>query len=172
MKIVPICCVLVWTTIAVAIGAPNRQIAFSGFCSIDGGRTKIPFAIEATLTPYNPKIHTGRYFGTDGGGVVVSYVCSAFAVSIGGRDISIPEKAYSDLGDITSITPVAREGNQWAVTISGGNGGGSYEFDFIFDSERLLERRLLLPEEIIGPNAAKGARRNRFNQIIMHTEKY
>jgi hypothetical protein len=93
-------------------------------------------------------------------------------VSIGGRDISIPEKPYSDLGNITSITPVAREGNRWAVTIDGGSGAGSYEFDFIFDSERLLERRVLLPEKIIGPNAAKGARRNRFNQIIMHTEKY
>jgi hypothetical protein len=170
MKIVLIYCVFVWTTIAVAIGAPNRRIAFSGFCSIDGGQTKIPFAIEATLTPYNPKIHTGRYHGTDGG--VPSYVCSAFALSIGGRNISIPEKAYSDLGDITSITPVAREGNRWAVTIDGGNGAGSYEFDFIFDSERLLERRVLLPEEIIGPNAPKGARRNRFNQIIMQTEKY
>lgn len=170
MKVIPICCFLVWTTIAVAIDAPNHRIAFSGFCSIDGGRTKIPFAIEATLTPYNPKIHAGRHLGTDG--VVVSYVCSAFAVSIGGRDISIPEKAYSDLGDITSITPVAREGNQWAITISEGSGAGSYEFDFIFDSERLLERRVLLPEEIIGPNAAKGARRNRFNQIIMHAEKY
>jgi hypothetical protein len=170
MKIAPICCVLVWTTIAVAIGGPNHRIAFSGFCSIDGGPTKIPFAVDVTLTPYNPKIHAGRHLETDG--VAVSYVCSAFAVSIGGRDISIPEKAYSDLGDITSITPVAREGNQWALTITGGSGAGSYEFDFIFDSERLLERRVLLPEEIIGPNAAKGARRNRFNQIIMHTEKY
>jgi hypothetical protein len=172
MKIIPSCCLLVWTTIAAGIGAPNHRIALAGFCSIDGGQKKIPFAIEATLNPYNPKIHSGRYLGTDGG--VPSYVCSAFAVSIGGRDIRIPEKAYSDLGDIQTITPVEREGNRWAASISGGDGAGFYELEFIFDSKRLLERRFVIsdPEGILGRNVPKFARKNKHHQIIVETEKY
>ena len=172
MKITPICCVLLWATIAAAgSGAPNHRIALAGFCSIDGGKTKIPFAIEATSIPYNPKIHTGPLVGTNRR--VPLYVCSAFALSMGGRDIRIPEKAYSDLGDIQTIKPVEREGNRWAVEISGGDGAGSYELDFIFDSERLLERWFFLPESILGANA-KSLRKHPFkeHEFIWKTEKY
>jgi hypothetical protein len=93
-------------------------------------------------------------------------------VSIGGRDIRIPEQAYSDLGDIQKITPVESEGHRWAATISGGDGAGFYKLDFIFDSERLLERRFVIDPAVLGGNAPKFARKNRFNQIIVKTEKY
>jgi integrase len=33
--------------------------------------------------------------------------------------------------------------DRWAVEIGGGDGAGFYELDFIFDSERLLERRIV-----------------------------
>jgi hypothetical protein len=170
MKIIPACCVLVWTTIAAGIGAPNHRIALAGFCSVDGGQKKIPFAIEATSIQYNPKIHTGPLLGTNRRAPL--YVCSAFTVSIGGRDILIPEKAYSDLGDIHTIKPVEKEGNRWAVQISGGDGAGFYELDFIFDSNRLLERWFVIDPGILGGNAPKFARKNRNHQIIVKTEKY
>ena len=91
----------------------------------------------------------------------------------GRKDIRIPEKAYSDLGDIQTIKPVEREGNRWAVEISGGDGAGSYELDFIFDSERLLERWFFLPESILGANA-KSLRKHPFkeHEFIWKTEKY
>jgi hypothetical protein len=173
MKIIPIYSVLVLTTIAAAgSGAPNHRIALAGLCSIDGGKTKIPFAIEATSVQYNPKIHTGPLLGTNRR--VPLYVCSAFAVSIGGRDILIPEKAYSDLGDIHTIKPVEREGNRWAVEITGGDGAGFYELDFIFDSNRLLERWSVIDPAILGGNVPKFARKHPFkeHELIWRTEKY
>ena len=88
----------------------------------------------------------------------------------------IPKKAYSDLEDILKITRMEREGdgNRWSVKIIGGSGAGSYELEFIFDSERLLERRFVLssPEALLGANAPKSAPRNRFNEMILSTDKY
>jgi hypothetical protein len=177
MKIIPICGVLVWATITAAICAPNQRVALAGFYYIENVKM-VPFAIEAIMNPYNPKdypnIHSGRYIGTDGG--VPSHVCSAFAVSIGGREIRIPKKAYSDLEDILIITRMEREDdvNRWSAKIIGGSGAGSYELEFIFDSERLLERRFIQsePETLLGENMPKSARRNHFNEMILSTEKY
>ena len=177
MKTILISWVVVWTTIAAAIGGPNHRVTLKGFYQIDAAKM-VPFVVEAILNPYDPKaypdIRSRRYIGTDGG--VPSFVCSAFAVSIGGRDMRIPKKAYSDLEDILKITRMEREGdgNRWSVKIIGGSGAGSYELEFIFDSERLLERRFVLssPEALLGANAPKSAPRNGFNEMILSTDKY
>ena len=105
-------------------------------------------------------------------------MCSGFTVSIGGKNIRIPNKAYSDLEDIFTITRIEGEdegGHKlWSAKIEGGSGAGSYELEFIFDSERLLERRFVIsdPEAIMGPNLPKNAPRNRFNEMISSAEKY
>ena len=177
MKIIPICGVLVWTTITVAIGAPSAQVVLAGFYSEDNV-TLVPFAIKALMNRYDPQtypnIHSGKYIGTDDG--VPSYVCSKITVSIGGRDIRIPKKSYSDLEDIMTIDRMVLDvrDKQWSAKIEGGSGAGFYELEFIFDSERLLERRFVMskPEQLMGPNMPKSAPRNQFNEMIVKTEKY
>jgi hypothetical protein len=177
MKTMLVSCVAVCTTIAAAIAGPSHRVTLKGFYH-EGDEKLVPFVVEAIMNPYNPKTYpdllTREYFGTDGG--MPSFVCSGFAVSLGGRHMRIPRQAYSDLEDIEKIIRMESEGHDdwWSVAITGGSGAGCYEVEFIFDSERLLERRFVLskPEELVAPNMLKSAPRNHFNEMIMSTDKY
>jgi hypothetical protein len=102
---------------------------------------RIPFSVEARLVPFDPTMHKGRYFGADGG--QPRFVCSSFDVSINERLITIPKKAVSDLGDITAVAPPFDYDGMWMITVEGGDAGGSYQIDFLFNEERLVERRIV-----------------------------
>ena len=70
MKTILVSSVVVWTTIAAAIGGPNHRVTLKGFYQIEAAKM-VPFVVEAIMNPYNPKtypdIFTRRYFGTVAG---------------------------------------------------------------------------------------------------------
>jgi hypothetical protein len=114
--------------------------ATSGFVYNEKGR--FPFSVEANLVLFDKSIHKQRYFGRDGG--IPSFVCSTFSIALNGQQIDIPKKAYSDLGEITSVgPPLDHENDTWIITIRGGDAGGSYEAELIFSDRKLLERRFI-----------------------------
>ena len=112
----------------------------SGFVYNQKGR--FPFSIDAALVPFDKSIHKQRYWGRDGG--IPSFVCSAFSIILNGQPIDIPKKAFTDLGEIKSVSaPSDHENDTWIVNVLGGDAGGSYEVELIFSDKRLLERRFI-----------------------------
>jgi hypothetical protein len=131
-------------TLALSVfSLPAQEIthaATSGFVYNEKGR--FAFSVEVNLVSFDKKIHKQRYFGRDGG--IPSFVCSTFSVILNGQQIDIPKKAYSDLGEITSVgSPSDHENDTWMITIEGGDAGGSYEVELIFSEKKLLERRFI-----------------------------
>jgi hypothetical protein len=131
--------VLVLSTIPL-LAQEITHTSTSGFVYNEKGR--FPFSVEANLVPFDKSIHKQRYWGRDGG--IPSFVCSAFSITLNGQPIEIPKKAFSDLGEITSVSaPSDHENDTWIVTVSGGDAGGSYEVELIFNDKKLLERRFI-----------------------------
>jgi len=60
---------------------------------------------------------------------------------VDGDEVEVPKSAFADLGDIVSVE-VSRDGDNFALTIEGGDAAYSYFARLIFDKHRVLERRL------------------------------
>lgn len=67
-------------------------------------------------------------------------------LQIGGSDVFIPRSAYADLGDI-STARLTTHADRVTLTIPGGDASESYIAELIFNSDRLLERKLYSGED-------------------------
>lgn len=63
------------------------------------------------------------------------------SILVDGNEVDVRKSASADLGDITSLA-VSPDGNNFALTIEGGDAIFSYVVRLIFDKHSVLERRL------------------------------
>ena len=127
-------------TASISFAQELTDLSLAGF--VYNSQSRIPFSLEAKLVQFELGVHKLRYYGADGG--EPRFICRSLSIALGNQEIAIPEKAFSDLGDIASISPpFDSENGTWTVTIIGGDAGGSYRVDLIFNNRRLLERKFL-----------------------------
>lgn len=113
-----------------------------GFAYTEDGR--VPFSVDIKMTPFDQSYHQGRsYYGREEG--LPAYVCEEFSLIINGRQIAIPREAIADLSEILDFeSPYRDENRSWIILVTGGDGGGAYELEMVFDESRLVQRRFVI----------------------------
>jgi hypothetical protein len=113
-----------------------------GFAYTEDGR--VPFSVDIKMTPFDQSYHQGGpYYGREEG--LPAYVCEEFSLTINGRPLAIPRESFSDLSEILDFeSPYQDENSSWIILVTGGDGGGAYEVEMVFDDTRLLQRRFVI----------------------------
>ncbi|MEO6846538.1 MAG: hypothetical protein ABI443_04040 [Chthoniobacterales bacterium] len=128
----------------IANAADLAPIVAKGFTHAMDNK-KIPYTVEARQGPYKaPATSVKPAFGTNGGKLTPKFICTGLTVSIGGKKMEIPDKAFGDLCDITLIKPPVFEMGYWLLPIKGGHDAGAYEVEYMFNDKRVLERGYLM----------------------------
>ncbi|MEO8207234.1 MAG: hypothetical protein ABI615_13720 [Chthoniobacterales bacterium] len=137
------------TAYTASAAADPTKISVKGFTHAADDKQKIPFTIEAKQAPYKATDTPLVAMGTDGGKVTPKFICTALSLTIGGKKMEIPEKAFSDLCDISQIAPPRYQMGFWLMTVKGGSGPTAYNAEYMFDPTHVLERGYLV--NIPGP---------------------
>ncbi len=100
-----------------------------------------PFRLEIRLVPYNAASHQQTEFF---GGEVTEpqFVVERVGLSVGGRQVSIPPEAVTDLYDVhlPSGVRLYEAGPFVVLRLQGGDGAGSYEARLVIDAGKLVRR--------------------------------
>jgi hypothetical protein len=89
----------------------------------------------------NPDFGRESKFVQCTGGRSPCVLTGQLSILVDGDEVEVPKSAFADLGDIVSVE-VSRDGDNFALTIEGGDAAYSYLARLIFDKHRVLERRL------------------------------
>ena len=124
------------------------RLLSEGFTYRDDDR--VPFSVEIKLTPFDSAAHQEKsYHGRDGDSP--AYVCEEFSFTVNGAKIAIPREAIADLSEILDFdSPYGAENKTWIIMVRGGDGGGAYEMEMIFDDAKLVQRRFVNYHEETG----------------------
>ncbi|MEO6053177.1 MAG: hypothetical protein ABIP97_04120 [Chthoniobacterales bacterium] len=109
---------------------------------------RVPYTIEATQAPYKADTAANANnakppCGSDNGKVTPKFICTSLSITIDGKKMELPEKAFTDLSDITAFKSPSFEMGHWLVPVKGGHESAAYEVEYMFKDTKLIERGYL-----------------------------
>jgi len=104
------------------------------------GKLKSGESVRLILRMVKPrKISRKTYYGVDGG--TPKLVVEKFELEVGGQKYSIPARFYDDLGNVDLSSISARvDGREIYISVSGGDGAGTFSVTFFFQPTKLVGR--------------------------------
>ena len=127
---------------------PTEEINPNGETRLSAtvGKTKIVVVLHTSTVDIGSPVDDPN-FGRDSkfvqctGGRSPCVLTGQLSILVDGDEVDVPRSAFADLGDIVSVE-VSRDGDNFALTIEGGDAAYSYLARLIFDKHRVLERKL------------------------------
>jgi len=137
----------------VTSAAESWQVVTVNKVSLEG-TLKEGTEFEVRIESTKPKEPSGNYFGTVDR---PRSVLSEITVKLGGKKISFPKQAFSDLANalLQTVSTTSQPSGELKLRFTGGDGPTSYEAEYFIESNRLVKRTISYFE------VATGSEKNR-----------